>query len=95
MPSSTGTTRTGRCGSPACTDENIVVTLGNAGNLPPGFDFAAGTGLGTGLSLLRSLLPHGGAALSFHGADGHVETRLTLSAPVVSRHAEDQVVSLR
>ena len=78
-----------------CTDENIVVTLGNAGNLPPGFDFAAGTGLGTGLSLLRSLLPHGGAALSFHGADGHVETRLTLSAPVVSRHAEDQVVSLR
>ncbi len=72
-----------------CTDENIVVTLGNAGNLPPGFDFAAGTGLGTGLSLLRSLLPHGGAALSFHGADGHVETRLTLSAPVVSRQAAD------
>ena len=79
----------------ACNDENIVVTLGNAGTLPPGFDFAAGAGLGTGLTLLRSLLPRNGAALSFTCKDGQVETRLVLSAPVVSRQREDQVVSLR
>ncbi|MBZ0132104.1 MAG: PAS domain S-box protein [Rhodocyclaceae bacterium] len=73
----------------ACNDENIVVTLGNAGTLPPGFDFAAGAGLGTGLTLLRSLLPRNGAALSFTCKDGQVETRLVLSAPVVSRQAAD------
>lgn len=79
----------------ACNDEGIVVTLHNAGRLPPGFDFNAGAGLGTGLTLLRSLLPRGGAALSFSCTDGQVETRLALSAPVVSRQGEAQVVSLR
>lgn len=79
----------------ACTDEHIVVTLGNSGSLPPGFDFNAGAGLDTGLTLLRSLLPRGGAALSFTCTDGQVETRLELSAPAVSRQGEDQVVSLR
>ncbi len=71
-----------------CNDEEIVVILHNAGRLPPGFDFSAGAGLGTGLTLLRSLLPRSGAALSFTCTDGQVETRLTLSAPVVSRLGE-------
>lgn len=79
----------------ACNNESIGVTLGNAGSLPPDFDFAAGTGLGTGLTLLRSLLPRSGAALSFHCAGGQVETRLALSAPVVSRQGADQVASRR
>lgn len=79
----------------ACNNESISVTLGNAGSLPAGFDFAASAGLGTGLTLLRSLLPRSGAALSFHSAGGQVETRLALSAPVVSRQGADQVASLR
>jgi two-component sensor histidine kinase len=78
-----------------CNDEHIAVTLVNAGTLPPGFDFAAGAGLGTGLTLLRSLLPRSGAALSFACGGGRVETRLTLSVPVVSRQTGDQLDSLR
>ncbi len=81
----------------ACDDDKIVVTIRNAGALPPGFDFAAGAGFGTGLTLVRALLPRTGATLSYaSAADGGVETRLTLSAPVASRTRPDnQVVSLR
>ncbi len=79
----------------SCNDEEIVVTIDHPGTLPAGFDFAAGAGLGTGLTLLRSLLPRSGALLSYTCADGRVETRLALAAPVVSRETIDQVASLR
>lgn len=71
----------------ACNDDGIAVTIHNPGTLPRGFDFAAGSGLGTGLALLRSLLSHAGAALSIAADGGRVEARLTLAPPVVSSKA--------
>lgn len=79
----------------ACSSENLVVTVRNPGALPQEFDFAAGSALGTGLTLVRSLLSQEGAALSIAAAGGMVESRLTLAPPVVSRKPADQVVSLR
>jgi PAS domain S-box-containing protein len=52
--------------------------------LPPGFDFASGRGLGTGLSLVQSLLPSRGAALTFTHADGQIEAELCLQPPVIA-----------
>lgn len=43
-----------------------------------GFDFLSGTGLGTGLSLVRALLPSRGSDLSFVADDGKVTAVLTL-----------------
>lgn len=72
----------------ACNGERIIVTVRNPGVLPRGFDFAAEAGLGTGLTLIRSLLSHEGAVLSIaSGVDGMIETRLTLAPPVVSSKA--------
>lgn len=80
----------------ACNDESIAVTVRNRGALPRGFDFAAGAGLGTGLTLVRSLLPREGTTLSIAPvANDMVETRLTLTTPAVSGKREDQVVSRR
>jgi len=49
------------------------------------FDLASGKGLGTGLELVRSLLPHQGASLDIRYVDGsdRVEARLVLTAPVI------------
>ena len=53
----------------------------NPGRLGPDFDFARGQGLGTGLGLVRSLLPQKGMTLRLANADdGHVETRIELTA---------------
>ncbi|OGI38132.1 MAG: hypothetical protein A2140_09485, partial [Candidatus Muproteobacteria bacterium RBG_16_62_13] len=52
--------------------------------LPPGFDFASGRGLGTGLGLVQSLLPSRGAALTFTHADGQIEAELCLQPPVIA-----------
>jgi PAS domain S-box-containing protein len=46
--------------------------------LPQGFDFDAGTGLGTGLSLVRLLLPRRGCTLSYHQGNQVVTARLDL-----------------
>lgn len=66
-----------------CSARGAVVTVSNAGTLPPGFDFARGQRLGTGLALMRSLLPESGAAFSFAVRDGRVEARLDLSPPLL------------
>lgn len=52
-------------------------------NLPPGFDFGSGQGFGTGLELLRALLPPKGAALSLREESDRVVAELTLEAPVL------------
>ena len=52
--------------------------------LPPGFDFASGKGLGTGLRLVQSLLPSKGAALKFTHAGGRIEAQLCLQPPVIA-----------
>lgn len=53
------------------------------GCLPQDFDFAAGRGLGTGLTLVKSLLPPAGASLSIINADGGVRAELRLTPPVL------------
>ncbi len=60
-------------------------------SLPPGFDFANGSSLGTGLRLVKSLLPGEGARLSFsQPAADVVESVLELWPPVLN-HAADTV----
>lgn len=51
--------------------------------LPEPFDFEHGVGLGTGLELVRSLLPREGATLTFRNNPDGVCCEMTLQAPVV------------
>ncbi len=51
--------------------------------LPPGLDFAAGQGLGTGLALVQALLPPRHAHLSLRSEGGSVVAELRLEPPVV------------
>jgi two-component sensor histidine kinase len=62
----------------------VTVEMRNApARLPAGFDFAAGHGCGTGLELVRALLPRTGATLAFHQEGDAVVTTLRLEPPVV------------
>jgi len=63
--------------------ERAAVQIVNPGALPPKFDFSAGTGLGTGLRLVKSLLPLTGARLGIRDAGGRVEARLELWPPAI------------
>ena len=57
----------------------------NAVSHAPEFDIDTGTGLGTGLRLVRSLLPDKGAHLAYElDTENFMLTRLNLAAPVVS-----------
>ncbi len=56
------------------------------GCLPQGFDFSTSCGLGTGLSLVKSLLPPSGAELSIEEVDGGVRAELKLMPPVLLRY---------
>lgn len=60
------------------------VSVRNPGSLPAGFDFRHGKGSGTGLGLVRALLPHTGAQLQLEQSPEGVCARLILGAPVVS-----------
>jgi PAS domain S-box-containing protein len=51
--------------------------------LPSGFDLESEAGLGTGLTLVKAMLPQPGARLGLDYRDGEVTTHLRLSAPVV------------
>ena len=51
--------------------------------IPVGFDFSRGTGVGTGLELVRSLMPPAGAMLRFDTRQHWMTTTLTLEPPVV------------
>ena len=64
--------------------QTAEVSVMNPGSLPAGFDFSHGKGGGTGLGLVRSLLPHAGAELHLEQTAEGMCARLTLSPPVVS-----------
>jgi PAS domain S-box-containing protein len=66
------------------------IAVVNRGTLPRGFDFARGNGLGTGLDLVKALLPMDGAALSFSGNDGYVRTVIELHSPLLTIAAEPE-----
>jgi len=61
------------------------ILIRNQGCLAPGFDFASGRGIGTGLDLVRLLLPPEGASLSFSSANDQVEVLLLLDMPNIYR----------
>ncbi|TCT19678.1 PAS domain S-box protein [Thiobaca trueperi] len=63
--------------------DSIQVTMTNPGVLPRGFDFATGYGLGTGLGLVRDMLPRQGATLGIAQTDGHVTANLTVQPPLL------------
>jgi PAS domain S-box-containing protein len=52
-------------------------------HLPPGFDFSSGQGLGTGLKLVKSLLPPSGCRLRLSDDAAGVVAELQLSPPVL------------
>jgi PAS domain S-box-containing protein len=65
-------------------DERAVIGIRNGpAALPDGFDFEGGVGLGTGLELVRGLLPPKGARLSFATVAEEVVVELCLRPPVV------------
>lgn len=64
--------------------ETAEVSVINPGGLPAGFDFKQARGSGTGLGLVRSLLPHAGAELRLEQTADEVRARLMLAPPVVS-----------
>lgn len=72
--------RVGLCSGREC----VSLTVRNPGTLPAGFDLPRGTGLGTGLSLVRSMLPREGARLSIAEEQGEVVAKLELGAPVLT-----------
>jgi two-component sensor histidine kinase len=63
------------------------IRITNAGRLPPGFDFDAGQGLGTGLGLVRALMPAQGMSIRFGMNGPEVEAVITVEAPVLVEDA--------
>lgn len=63
------------------------IRITNAGRLPPGFDFDAGHGLGTGLGLVRALMPAQGMSIRFGMNGPEVEAVITVEAPVLVEDA--------
>lgn len=62
----------------------IRISIFNPGAaLPAAFDYARGTGLGTGLQLLKSLMPQTGAEISFETTHAGVTVTLILAPPLV------------
>ena len=60
-------------------DQTAWIEITNVGStLPPGFNFDGGVGLGTGLSLVRLLLPRQGCHLSYSLDQERVTARLDL-----------------
>ena len=66
-----------------CKPESIVVEVSNPGNLPPNFDFSGGEKLGTGLQLVRAILPKQGADLSIQDVGNEVMARLEMVPPLL------------
>lgn len=61
---------------------SIRIAICNSGQLPPDFDFEHNTG--TGLQLVKSLMPPAGAMLSWQCQDNTVTAMLELEPPVIT-----------
>ena len=66
-------------------DTGVVVSISNAGMLPPGFSIARIRGGMSGLGLVRALLPRRNASLRLEQHGGEVVTTVLLQAPGVVR----------
>jgi PAS domain S-box-containing protein len=63
-----------------------LVRIASQGSLPAGFDWTAGKGLGTGLTLIKSLIPKRGASVAITDANGMVLAELSITAPLLVLH---------
>ncbi|HRP75343.1 MAG TPA: PAS domain S-box protein [Rhodocyclaceae bacterium] len=59
------------------------ILIENPGALAPGFDFNSRQGLGTGLGLVRALIPVPGMSVSFRQTGDRVEVEIVIESPVV------------
>jgi len=77
------------CGSPPTVSlgsdgQTAHILIRNTLNGIPDFDFDTGKGFGTGLRLLRSLLPNEGVDLRYEqDSEGFMLTRVKLTSPVI------------
>lgn len=62
-------------------DATIAIRISNQGFLPPRFNFALGAQVGTGLGLVKSLLPSHGVALGIEEEGDTVVATLSVGAP--------------
>lgn len=60
------------------------ILIVNRGVLPVGFDFDTGQGLGTGLGLVRALMPVPGMSIAFRQTGEYVEVEILIGVPVLS-----------
>ncbi|WP_249115878.1 sensor histidine kinase [Azoarcus sp. L1K30] len=65
-------------------DGSGLLCIANRGHLPEGFDFDSGRGIGTGLGLVRTLLPDAGMTLRFTCVEEWVKVEVEIGFPVVS-----------
>ena len=70
------------------TADGLVITIDNAGRLPPGFDFARVVSGVSGLSLIKALLPRRGARLRIEAIGPVVRASLDLAPPAIREEAE-------
>ena len=73
----------------ASSSTGVVVSITNAGALPPGFNLARIRGGMSGLGLVRALLPRRNASLRVEQHGACVVTTMALQAPGVVRSAPD------
>jgi PAS domain S-box-containing protein len=66
------------------TDSAVLRVINEGGQLPPGFSLASNTGLGTGLSLIKVLVPPESSRLSIEEGPEGVCAELMLRPPVLS-----------
>ncbi|HSH29082.1 MAG TPA: hypothetical protein VK971_04165 [Thiohalobacter sp.] len=64
-------------------EAGALISVSTPGRLPEGFDFDRGVGLGTGLELVRALLPQQGAQLGCEQSRERVHARLELKPPLI------------
>jgi PAS domain S-box-containing protein len=64
--------------------KRAVIEVSNQGSLDAGFDYARDVGVGTGLELVKALLPADGVHLSYTEHGGCVKATLEIAAPVLA-----------
>jgi PAS domain S-box-containing protein len=68
--------------------KRAVIEVSNDGTLDAGFDYARDAGLGTGLELVKALLPGDGVSLAYNQRGGCVKATLEIAAPVLAAETE-------
>jgi len=66
-----------------CDDSTTLKVINSSGSLPPGFSFVTGVGLGTGLNLVKALVPPDCCSLSIAEGPEGVTSELRLAPPVL------------